>query len=86
MWQGTVYELVLSYSLAGLPGPDPSPIDHPWNNLGWWVHDLIPSQLPHFPNLIAGWFNNDNSFHKGRGRVQPKASFKHAQKAHRKYS
>ena len=52
--------------------------------LGWLVHDRIPSQLPHFPNWNTSWLNDDNAFHKGRGGVQPRAAFKHGQKANRK--
>ena len=65
---------------------DPSLIDDSWDNLGWWVHGRIPSQLIHIPNWSTSWLNNDNAFHKGCGGVQPKASFKHAQNAHRMHS
>ena len=64
IWQGAVCKLVMSCPLTGLPSPDPSPIDHSWDNLGWWKHDRIPSQLPHFPNWNTSWLNNDNAFHK----------------------
>ena len=50
-----------------LLGPDPSPIDHPWDVLGCWVHDLTASQLPYFSNWNTSWFNNDNAFRKGVG-------------------
>ena len=49
--------------LTGLPGPHPSPMGHPWDILGWWVHVCIPSQLSHFQNLNTSWLNNDNVFH-----------------------
>ena len=54
--------------LTGLPGPDPSPINHPLYILGRRVHDCIPSQLPHFLNSNTSWLNNGNAFHKGCGR------------------
>ena len=50
--------------LTGLPGSEQSPIDHPLYNLGWWVHDRIPSQPPHFPNRKTSWLNGGNAFHK----------------------
>ena len=53
--------------LTGLPGPDQSPIGHPWDILGWRTDDSIPSQLPHFPNLNASWLNSGNVFHEGLG-------------------
>ena len=71
--------------LTGLPGPDPSPIGHPLNIVGWRIHDRIPFQQPHFPNLNSNWLNIDNVFHKGVG-IQPHAPFKHAQKPHRMHS
>ena len=78
-------ELFASWSchtpLTGLLGPDPSPI-HPLDILSWQIHDGIPFQLPHFPNLNFNWLNIDNVFHEGVG-VQPQAPFKHAQKSHR---
>ena len=64
IWQGTVWKLVMPYPLTGLQGPYPSPIDHPWDNLGWWVHDRILSQLPRFPNSKTSWLNDGNAFHK----------------------
>ena len=70
--------------LTGLPGPHPSPIFQPWDILGQWINDCIPSQLPHFPNSNTNWLNNDNVFQGGG--VQPQASFKHAQKAHRMHA
>ena len=52
-------ELFASWSshtpLIGLLGPDPSPIGHPLDILGWRIHDSIPFQLPHFPNLNSNW-------------------------------
>ena len=53
--------------LTGLPGSDPSLIGHPWDILGRRIHDRIPSQLPHFPNLNTSWLNNDNVFQEGIG-------------------
>ena len=69
-------------SLAGIPGPDPSSISHPWDILGRQVHVCIPSKLPQFPNLNTSWLNNENVFHKGVGYN----SFKHVQKAHTTHS
>ena len=64
-------ELFASWSwhttLTGLSGPDPSPISHPWDILGLWIHDCISLQLPHFPNLNTSWLNSGNVFHKGVG-------------------
>ena len=64
-------ELFASWSchtpLNGLLGPDPSPICHPLDILGWRIHDSIPFQLPHFPNLNSNWLNIDNVFHEGWG-------------------
>ena len=64
-------ELLASWSrhtlLTGLPGPDPSPIGHPWYILGLRIHDCIPLQLPHFPNLNTSWLNNGNVFHERVG-------------------
>ena len=85
VWQGTVCELVMSYPLTCVPGPESSLIGHHWDILGQRVHDHIPFQLQHFPNLNTSWLNNGNVFHKGMG-LQPHASFKHAQKVHRKHS
>ena len=82
IWQGTVCKLIMSYPLTGLLGPDPSLISHPWDILGQRVHEPIPSQLPHFPNLNTSWLKNGNAFHEGVG-LQPKASFKHEHKSHR---
>ena len=52
-------ELFASWSchtpLIGLPGSDPSPIGHQLDILGWRIHDSIPFQLPHFPNLNSNW-------------------------------
>ena len=53
--------------LTGVPGPDPSPIGHPWDILGQRVHDRIPFQLPYFPNLNTNWLNNGNVFNEGVG-------------------
>ena len=64
-------ELFASWSchtpLTDVPGPDPSPIDHPCDILGQRVHDHIPFQLPHLLNLNTSWLNNCNVFHKGVG-------------------
>ena len=54
--------------LTSLPGPNPSLIDHPWDNLDWWVHDCIPSQPPHFPD----WNTIGNASHMGWGRYIPR--------------
>ena len=54
--------------LTGLPGINSSHFDHPWDILGRWVHDRIPSKLPHFPNWNTSWLDNGNAFHMG---VQP---------------
>ena len=51
-------------SLTGLPGPEQSLIDHPMDNLGWWVHDRIPSEPQHFLNWKTSWLNGGNVFHK----------------------
>ena len=59
--------------LTGLPGSGPSPIGYPWDIQGRRIHDCIPSQLPHFPNLNTSWLNNCNASHEGVG-VQPQAS------------
>ena len=58
-------QLVMSYPLTGLLGPDPSPIDHPLDNLGWWVHYRIPPQPQPFLNWNTSWLNNAIAFHKG---------------------
>ena len=55
IWQGNVLKLIMAYPLTGLPRPDPSPIDHPWDSLGWWVYYRIPN---------TSWLNNGNVFHK----------------------
>ena len=64
-------ELFASWSchtpLTGLLGPVPSPIGHPWDFLGWWIHDCIPSKLQHFPNSNTRWLINGNVFHEGVG-------------------
>ena len=59
--------------LTGLPGPDQSLVSHPWDILGRPIHDSIPSQLPHFPNLNTSWLNNGNASLEGVG-VRLKAS------------
>ena len=71
--------------LTGLPRPDPSPIGRPWDILGRWLHDRIPSQLPHFLISNSSWLNNGNVFHKGLG-AQPQTSLEQAQKPHRMHS
>ena len=53
--------------LTDLLGPDPSPIDHPWDILDCLVHDRTPSQLLYFSKWNTSWLNNDNAFHKGVG-------------------
>ena len=69
-------ELFASWSchtpLTGLPGPDPSPISHPFDILGWRIHDRIPFQLQLFPNLNSNWLRIDNVFQEGVG-VQSQA-------------
>ena len=64
-------ELFASWSchtpLTGLQGPDPSPIGHPLDILGWQIHDRIPFQLQHFPNLNTNWLTIANVFHEGVG-------------------
>ena len=57
--------------MTGLPSPDPSLIDHCWDNLGWWVHDRIPSQLPHFPNWNTSWLHKMH-FTTGWGGYNPR--------------
>ena len=57
--------------LTCLSGPDPSPIRHSCDILGLRIHDRIPSQLPHFPNLNTSMLNNGNVFHEGVG-IQPR--------------
>ena len=56
--------------LTGLQGPNPSLIGHPWDILGRRAHDLIPPQLPYYPNSNTSWLNNGNVFHKGMGLNQ----------------
>ena len=53
--------------LTRVPCPDRSPIGHHWAILGQRVHDRIPFQLPHLPNLNTSWLNNGNVFHEGVG-------------------
>ena len=86
MWQVTVWKLAMSYSLTSLPDPTPSLIDHPWDNLDWWVHDRIPSQPPHFPDWNTSLLNNKQYIPQGVGWVHPRASFEHAPKAFRMHS
>ena len=57
--------------LTGLQGPDPSPIDHPWDKLIWWVYDRIFSQPPRFPNSKTSWLNDGIAFHKGGWSTTP---------------
>ena len=65
IWEGTVWKLVMPNPLTGRQGPDPSLIDHPWDSLGWWVHDRTVSQAPRFPNSKTSWLNDGNAFHSG---------------------
>ena len=53
--------------LTGLRVPDPFLTGHPWDILGRWIHDRIPSQLPYFPNSNTSWLNNGNVFHEWVG-------------------
>ena len=77
-----VCKLAMSNPLTSLPGPNPSQIDHPWDNLARWIHNRIPSKS----RQISGLEHYRQCIPQGVGLVQPNASFEHAQKAHRMHS
>ena len=54
------------------PGPNPSLIDRPCDNLDWWVHDRILSQPPYFLDWNTSWLNNRQCIPQGMGGHNPR--------------
>ena len=71
--------------LTGLPDPNPSPINHPWNIRDHHVQDLYPSPAATLPELDHKLVSQWQCIPQEGGGVQmyTQAFSKHAQKGHR---